>query len=191
MHGGSTPRGSESANFRHGRRSQYMASLGEYQRILDEPMELMNLLHQLAGMEILMEKAVNRAAEKDVPAFRAQALDRFRELKDAMQTDDVSEIARCLRAMGELLHAGVSADRAESHLAQIIERFSKRVEEAWKIRTSTIGRIDPDAFKSALGMMVTIVQQEAHGLVGARILERFHSEIVDGSPAITLPGSSR
>lgn len=187
MHGGLSLRGAASKTFVHGRRSKYLAHLGDYESTHADPEALMDLTHQLTGMELVLERKAERAKDMDVPEFRKEARAKFKDLRAAMLEGDVGEISAKLNALGRIIQDGVNADKAEEVLIRMMERMAYRAEQAWKIRLLSAGTITPQAMRQALEAMGRIALEEAGADVGRKILERFDREIVEGRASINLP----
>ncbi len=187
MHGGLTPRGKESPQYVHGRRSKYMTSLGDYERTHADPEALMDLTHQLAGLELMVGRAAKRAEERDTPHFRRDLVALFEEMESAMIGGDVNEIVAAKNQLRGLIARGAAADSADEFLMRSLERMAYRAEQAWKIRITRMGTITPQAMRQALEAMGRLVLEEAGSELGRKILARFDSEIMEGRSAVDLP----
>jgi hypothetical protein len=138
LHGGLTPRGADS----------WMRALGEdFGKAFEDAKnsrDLMDLRRPLAMLHVHVEKAAARLAERDTPNFRERCRDMLTDARELIANGDAGG-EKALGDLAELIEQGVEEDKALVKLTNIVERYAKRAEEAWKVhlhRAEVVNRAD-------------------------------------------------
>lgn len=159
----------------HGRYSKALGSLRDaYESARNDP-TLLELRDTLALLDVVVQKAANRAASLDTPEFRDRALELYRAAQQA--TDPAVAQAR-LGELGSLLRAGGEESRALSELADATERLAKRQEKAWDLRLSAANAINARDMVALLSRFADIVIDEADRETATRIVGRIDAEVL-------------
>lgn len=145
-----------------------------YNEARDDP-SLMDLRETMALLDVVVQKAAERAGQNDAPEFRKRALEIFGELSWA---EDDLEREAILERLGELLKVGVEEDKALRALAENTERLAKRQERAWDIKLSAAHAINARDMVTVLMRFADIVLEEAPKDAAGRIINRIDSEIL-------------
>jgi len=122
VHGGKSPGGR-------------MHSGGRYSRVLKRwrrpferalaDQELLDTRRELALMDTLIERLTVRAERGDSPEWRAELLEEYTALDDAVRSMRHAEVGQRLKALGELIRRGSSSDQARRELMEQLERRSR------------------------------------------------------------------
>ena len=144
----------------------------------DDP-TLMDLRETMALLDVVVQKAAERAGNNDAPEFRSKALELFGQLEWA--GDDV-ERESILARLGALLRDGVEEDKALKALAENTERLAKRQERAWDIKLSAANAINARDMVAVLMRFADIVLEEAPKDAAGRIINRIDGEIMGTGP---------
>ena len=161
MHGGLTPKGVASPQFRHGRYSKYLGKrwAKAYEESLADTDGLLDLTETLAILDTNVKRAAKRVDERDTPDFRRRALTLFEQAHDASTPE---ETAAKLRDLGTLLRSGVSKDRSFRRLTDAAEKLAKRSEAAWKVRLGAATAINAADLTGVLVRVISILREEIH-----------------------------
>ena len=163
----------------HGRYSKALGRFrGAYLEARDDP-TLMDLRETMALLDVVVQKAAERAGNNDAPEFRSNALELYGQLEWA--GDDV-ERQSILDRLGELLRSGVEEDKALKALAENTERLAKRQERAWDIKLSAANAINARDMVAVLMRFADIVLEEAPKDAAGRIINRIDGEIMGTGP---------
>lgn len=164
---------------------RYSKSLGRFREAYEDARRdpsLLDLRETLALMDIVVQKAVARAAECDTPDFRARALDLYDR---AVGTTDPQGAAASLNALGALLRDGSREDDALSDLARAAERLSRRQEKAWSIKLDAATALNARDLTAVLARFADIVMDEVPRDAAARVIRRIDGEVLGTGPAAT------
>ena len=160
---------------KHGR---YSGKLGSYSEMYDDALgdtkSLLDLRDTLALLEVNVQRAASRAADRDTPDFRQRALELFLE---ARASNDAGVVRTKLGELGQLLERGGDEDTAFEKLTTAAEKMAVRQEKAWGIQLQAAQVINARDLVTILVRFIDIVQQEAPDHV-ARVAQRVDAEIV-------------
>lgn len=163
----------------HGRYSTVLGHFREaYQAARDDP-SLTDLRETMALLDVVVQKAAERAAENDTPEFRKTAIEMWERARYAQ--DDV-ERDLLMDALGEWIKAGVKDDAALDNLAKSAERLAKRQERSWDIKLSAANAINARDMVTVLARFADIVLTEAPKDVAGRIIRRIDGEVLGSGP---------
>ena len=163
----------------HGRYSTVLGHFREaYQAARDDP-NLTDLRETMALLDVVVQKAAERAAENDTPLFRKEAMSKWERARYAQ--DDV-ERDLLMDDLGEWLKSGVKDDSALDHLAKSAERLAKRQERSWDIKLSAANAINARDMVTVLARFADIVLTEAPKDVAGRIIRRIDGEVLGSGP---------
>lgn len=167
---------------KHGRYSKGLGRFREaYESARNDP-GLLDLRETLALLDVVVQRAADRAADKDTPDFRAQAYDLFEK---ARRTTDPADAAQALNRLGELLQVGCGEDSALAELAKAAERLGRRQEKAWQIRLDAANAINARDLTAVLARFADIVLEEVPKDAAARVIRRIDAEVLGTGPTAT------
>lgn len=163
----------------HGRYSKVLKNSGLVSHYLDavENKSLFDLKEPIALLEACLQKASERAAERDTPDFRRRCLELYEDAQQASKAGDTQEFVSKMRDLGQLLREGVSEDRATSEIGLQAERLAKRLEGAWRIHLDKAQVYNKQQMVSLLGQFMEFVRIEAGAIVAQRIQSRLVGEL--------------
>ena len=165
---------------KHGRYSKGLGRFREaYQEARADP-SLLDLRETLALMDVVVQRAAERAADADTPQFRERALGLFDQARAA---GDPQVAADALNRLGELLREGVEDDAALDALGRAAERLSRRQEKAWSIRLDAATALNARDLTAVLARFADIVLEEVPRDAAARVIRRIDGEVLGSGPA--------
>ena len=141
---------------------------------------LTDLRETMALLDVVVQKAAERAADNDAPEFRKEALKLYEELVWASEGQERESV---MTRLGELLRTGIEEDKALESLAHSAERLAKRQERSWDIKLSAANAINARDLVAVLTKFADIVLEEAPKDVAGRIINRIDGEVVGAGPA--------
>jgi hypothetical protein len=171
----------------HGRYSKVLKKsglAGHYQDAV-ENRDIFDLKEPIALLEACLQKASERAAERDTPDFRRRCLELYEDAQQASKAGDTQEFVSKMRDLGQLLRDGVSEDRATSEIGLQAERLAKRLEGAWRIHLDKAQVYNKQQMVSLLGQFMEFVRIEA----GASVAQRVQSRLVSRLSIQELPAA--
>ena len=164
----------------HGRYSKGLGRFREaYQAARNDP-SLLDLRETLALLDVVVQKAVERAEAKDTPKFREKAHELW---KGAALLLEGSGKCGPMVELGELLRLGVSEDSALDALARAAERLGRRQEKAWQIKLDAAVAINARDLVAVLARFADIVLDECPKDAAGRVIRRIDSEVLGSGPA--------
>jgi hypothetical protein len=141
---------------------------------------LLELRDTLAVLDVIVQKAASRVAERDTPRFRARARELFEQAAGAT---DPAELQVRLRDLGSLIREGVREDEALDRLSDAVEKMAKRQEKAWDLRLSAANAINARDMVALLGRFAEIVLEEADADTASRVIARIDGEVMGQGPS--------
>ena len=191
MHGGLTPRGPASPQFKTGRFSKYLGgALGDaYENSVSNP-ELLDLKDGIAVLDAIARRAAARVAERDTPRFRERAIELHEKMDEVLEGSDpdIEALRKHAADLGRLLNAGDHEDRAMRFLSDSIEKFSKRAEEATKLALAKHAAIPAADLVILFARLAEAVTRTAPRDVAAKVLREMDGLIapLSGSGPTTV-----
>ena len=165
---------------KHGRYAQGLGRFREaYQAARQDP-SLLDLRETLALLDVVVQRAAERASQSDTPEFRRRALELCGEVVRCSDWDGAS---RPLGALSDLLESGVSDDVALEGLARAAERLARRQEKAWQIKLDAATAINARDLVAVLARFADIVLDECPKDAAGRIIRRIDAEVLGTGPA--------
>lgn len=163
----------------HGRYSKVLKKSGLANHYLDavENRNLFDLKEPIALLEACLQKASERAAERDTPDFRRRCLELYEDAQQASKAGDTQEFVSKMRDLGQLLRDGVNEDKATSEIGLQAERLAKRLEGAWRIHLDKAQVYNKQQMVSLLGQFMEFVRIEAGSAVAQRVQSRLVSKL--------------
>lgn len=154
-HGGDTPQGVDSPQFKTGEHSQAFKALGtKYLDALNDPL-LLDMRRPIAIQHTVVEKCAERVAESDTPAFRKAARELLRQAMSAFRIDDPEAAMQRLGELGALLKKGSAEDRALKNLSTAAKLLATQQSDAWKIMLSAKTSFSGEELRSLLSAIMT------------------------------------
>ncbi len=157
LHGGPTPRGVQSVNFKHGRFSRYFK--GEMREKYAESKSderLLDLTEIVAVIDAATKRAAERVSELDTPEFRKQAKALYKEAKAAHADGDTELFAEHFKELGKHLQRGALEDSALAALVEFATKGGNQIEKKWNL-----------ALKQERAMSRTDVMTYTNGILAA------------------------
>jgi hypothetical protein len=185
LHGGLTPRGLSSANFRTGKYSKDLPAniVERYHEFLSDE-EYTELRNEQALVGAFLAKKLQNLDTGDSGWFRRELNRVWRDLEKARRDGDAEEVARLLNDLGELIKHAYNQQAAEDEAVKLIDkrRALAESERRRKIEEQHIVAVEQVvAWWSAMGDIVRR-HVEDRKIVGA-INDEFRS-LVEGQPGV-------
>lgn len=188
-HGGTSPIGAGSPNYRDGSRSKYRAifsggALDHYEASREDP-RYIELREEIALLDTLVIEELMAAKVGEGGALweeLSQAWERFRQ---ADPHRDASTAGRGLRRVGEIIEEGASRHAARREAVDLVER-KRRLSETERRRLVDEERMITETRVLAfVGALVAIVNQhvperERRAAISADIARLMHQEAITG-----------
>jgi hypothetical protein len=133
LHGGLTPVGIASPNFKHGRYSDFAPEklLQGYARQVRDP-ELLQQRDEIALLDSMIFEALKRMSDADSPAAWLQLRRLWRSMQHANDAGDMSSAAAKMETIGELIRRGASDFDQREDVLYLIERKRRVIESQSK-----------------------------------------------------------
>lgn len=133
LHGGATPSGLASPQYKHGRWSKAMPArlLERYQMSADDP-DLLALRHEIALLDARLEDLLKRVDTGESGAIWKLLRDTFTELQTAKTKGDLTLEAIQFATLSELITRGTNDSMAWVDVLSIVEQRRKLVESEQK-----------------------------------------------------------
>lgn len=159
-HGGPTPRGPASPQWKTGRWSKVLNPTRSkaYAAARDDP-ELLDLRRTIGQLDTGVAEAMERREKLDTPNFRKDAIALFEQVQSEMQTDPQAA-AVSMAALGKLLRRGAQEDDANEEIARHVSRMSKHMETAWKIRLGAGHSVNESDLLAIIGAIIDVAVRE-------------------------------
>jgi hypothetical protein len=129
LHGGKTPVGIASPNYKHGRYSAFMPQklLRGYARQVRDP-DLLQQRDEIALIDSLIFEALERMSDADSPATWLQLRRLWRTMKHANDAGDMRRAAAKMAAIDEVIRRGASDLDQREDVLYLIERKRRVIE---------------------------------------------------------------
>ena len=153
MHGGKTPKGIASPQFKNGRYSKYLPQglLEKYHESVADP-ELLNMRHEIAICDARLSELLKRSDTGEAGRLWEQAQTANDNLQKAMDDENYGAVALQCRILDRLIGEGLTDYEAWHEIAQLLEQRRKLAESEQK---------------RLVAMQQTITSEEAMTLVMA------------------------
>ena len=181
LHGGMSPKGLKSAQFKHGRYSKALESLAnDIDERVNDP-KLLDPRRTIAVQEGVLAKMAELAEVGDGREFRDDARRRLREGLDLIRDGSPKEGLEVLNRMQGFLERGAEATRALAAVGGAAERMNQSQSRYWTIAMGAARSLSPEEFVQLLFRIADIVTQEVDKDAAKRILARTDEELCGGS----------
>jgi hypothetical protein len=139
LHGGKTPHGIASPNYKHGMHSKYMPKhlQADYHRAVDDP-QLLSLQSQLALLTARELELTRQLAEMDSPPW-SQAVDALVDFEEALASKDRQRIGQALAALRSIIRRG---EEPGSKYEAVWAELRELVQEKAKVTTGENKRLE-------------------------------------------------
>lgn len=136
-HGGGTPIGAASPQFKHGRRSKYLPGnvAALYQSALDNP-ELMSLRDEIALIDTWINQRIERTAWGETRDRWETVIASTREINKAVASGDPSMLASAVEALTKVANAQSQSEHMMDDVVELIERRRRLVDSQAKMESS-------------------------------------------------------
>ena len=160
MHGGATPVGIASANFKHGRYSKYMPTrlLERYQQGLNDE-ELLRLDDEIAVTDVRISELLEDIDLGDSKMAWYELSRQYDAFIAASRANDAQESARAIRKIGELIGQGKKSVRRWEMLFRAFDTRRKLVESERKRRTEMQQMITAEEMNMVLALVQDTIKR--------------------------------
>jgi hypothetical protein len=180
LHGGASLKGVASGTFVSGRYSKYLGRHRRaYEELIKDEEKLLDLREHIAAMDVVAQRAAERAAALDTPDFRGNVKELVAEMEEAFDNHDADALKRAFLDLKSLSQRGGSEDAALTTLGNALDRVAKRVESAWKLKISAQGMASQADMDLTHHAMLGILKEEISDKKAlGRVVARFYSELL-------------
>lgn len=187
LHGGASLRGVAHGQFVDGRYSKYLGRHRRaYEELIKDEEKLLDLREHIAAMDVVAQRAAERAAALDTPDFRGNVKELVAEMEDAFDNHDADALKRAFVDLKALSQRGGSEDAALTTLGNALDRVAKRVESAWKLKISAQGMASQADMDLTHHAMLGILKEEISDKKAlGRVVARFYSELLSKGARVT------
>jgi len=182
VHGGKSPGG----RMRSGGR--YSRVLKRWRRPFERALadqELLDTRRELAMMDVLIERLTVRAERGDSPEWRAELVEEYTLLDDAVRGMRHAEVGQRLKALGESIRRGSSGDQARGELMDQLERRSRCSARLSDLELRREQRLTEGEVAAQLGAFLGVLQRVLEPQVLHRLMPEL--EAVLPVPARVVP----
>jgi hypothetical protein len=136
-HGGGTPIGPASPQFKHGRRSKYLPGnvAALYQTALDNP-ELMSLRDEIALVDMWINTRIERTSWGETRDRWEIVISCAREINKAVASGDPGLLASAVESLTKVANAQDQSERMMDDVVELIERRRRLVDSQAKMEAS-------------------------------------------------------
>lgn len=172
----------------HGRYSKVLKNSGLVSHYLDavENRNLFDLKEPIALLEACLQRASERAAERDTPDFRRRCLELYEDAQQASKAGDTQEFVSKMRDLGQLLREGVNEDRVTNEIGLQADRLAKRLEGAWRVHLDKTQVYNRQQLHTILGKFLSIVRYEVGQSAAMRVQSRLVADLSVGGDQIQI-----
>lgn len=190
LHGGTSLRGVAHGSFVDGRYSKYLGRHRvAYEELIKDEDKLLDLREHIAAMDVVAQRAAERAAALDTPDFRGNVKELVAEMEEAFETHDADALKRAFVDLKALSQRGGSEDAALTTLGNALDRVAKRVESAWKLKISAQGMASQADMDLTHHAMLGILKEEISDKKAlGRVVARFYSELLSKGARVANAG---
>lgn len=135
MHGGKSPRGLASPNYRHGRYSRSLPTglLERYQAAVIDP-ELLNLTEDIGAMDAILSQVAGRLASGETGQWIQQLVAKRERIIDLFDSGQTLRAHEELGKLFRIIDDGATQSAAEKEFAALLDKRRKLVESERKRR---------------------------------------------------------
>jgi hypothetical protein len=191
-HGGATPRGAASANFKHGRYSKSLpaALAGKYEEFLAHP-DLRGLGHELALLDTRVADVLRGLEGQEAPTALWQGLlAAYDELKLAQASRDARAGALAVAKMGLLITEGARQGAIWDEVFGLVDERRKLVDVETRRQLAAQQIVTADEMLMLVGALVAMVREAVLAYVSdAKIARAILSRIQSTVDRQLLAGS--
>lgn len=158
VHGGATPKGPQSPNFKHGRYSKYLPKqlADKYHDALTDP-DLTNVRHEIALIDALIMENIDALDTGSNREFWKAAKEQIVWARQGYKSENYSTLERALDALDDLADQRVLHFEAEAELRDKIEQRRKLVETEKKIALQGERAVSADELMVFMGAVVDLI----------------------------------
>lgn len=179
VHGGKSLRGPASPQYKHGRNSKWLATLGITPPD-DRDGSMLDVRNGVLIQQKVIERVHARMEENDSPAFRATCVKRFKALKDALYAKDPELIQSSLRSLEGWLIRGKREDDSLKQLSDSAYKLSSQIEGAHRARTNSVNSMNKNDALAFMTDIVRLVREEVGVDAASRVFSRANRELLAG-----------
>lgn len=159
MHGGKTPIGAGSPQFKTGRYSRYMPRrlADRYQEARDDP-ELLALREEIALLDAHLADLLGRVDRGESGALWLQLRQTYQDLNDARLRGDGEAIASFLSELGTLILRGASNEASWAEIRSTLDQRRRLVESERKRYVEMQQMITAERAMILIGAIVDVIR---------------------------------
>ncbi len=179
VHGGASPGGRMTAGGRYGR------SLRKWKRPFVRALadrELLDARREVAMMDVLLERLAVRAERGDSPEWRAQLLEQYEALDEAVRGMRHSEVGPRLKALGDAIKRGATGDQARRELMEQLERRTRCSAKLTEIELKREQKLTQAEVVAQIGVFIGVLQTRLEPVVMQKLLPYLQAALP--SPAL-------
>jgi hypothetical protein len=159
FHGGKTPRGAQSPNFKTGRHSKYLPArmVAAYEDALADP-ELLDLNQSIALIDTRLVDLLGRVDNGEPGKLWFNLRKAFSELDAAIRLKDTKVMAESLAALDELTRRGASDYAAWGEIGRLLEDRRKQVETKQRVELQGERAVSANELMTLMSAVLHIIQ---------------------------------
>ena len=173
--------------------SDYLSEIfgDDYEDRLSDHESLTNLNRPLASLDMVMARAASRLKDKDSGRFRSEVAKRVEqvsrdhsEMMVAKGQGDherlfkhATKLTKSIDALREYCSLAVEDLQAEKSFVEIVERVSRNMGEAWKIKLSAANVLSQAEVSRVMGRIVAIITETLPKESAQAVVSRIRSEV--------------
>jgi hypothetical protein len=152
-----------------------------YEDALSDRDALYSLDETLSLMQVLTERALQRAEECDSPNLRSNAFGLLKDALASMDSGDGKRAGVLFRELYDLLEVGVAEDSTTDALTKAVEKFAARKERAWDVRLKAADVMNKKDMTILIGRFIDSVVKHGSAEVARKVardisMEMFHDD---------------
>lgn len=172
---------------RHGRYSRAMRALRSVFEEARKDADLLDCTRDLALMDIVTERLVERLEHLDSPSWRDELRDVFLRLQAAIHGQRHGEAGRHIKTLGELIDRGATADQVARDLVAQVDKRANRACRVNEIEVRRSEKVTQDQLVAVLREFLAVLERELEPAVYFRLVPALR-RVVDEPRA--LPSSA-
>lgn len=189
-HGGKTPRGIASANWKHGKRSRYplLGQLAEmHERAVNDP-EILNLTQEIALLDARSGELLGKLGTGEAGSSWRAVVEGFDTLEKAILIEDADGIREGLTTLSDAVHNGSRDFELWHGIISIVKERRELVKAEQGRRSAMQTSLNIEDMVGVIRILNGIIRRnitdkEALGRISAELQEFLYSGVSEGDQA--------
>lgn len=157
---------------KHGRYTRALKTWRpSFQRALNDS-ELLDSRRELAMMDTLIERLLERAEDQDAPGWRAKLVDAFDQLQNAIRQKRQGQVGEMLKRVADLIGEGAAIDQVNGELMKALDRRAARATKVDELNLRKEEKVTPTEIAAIFGQWLEVLEAGVDQPTYLRLVEK-------------------